>query len=88
MAKFIKVIKTEVLDVDEIVKAAKWNLCRTASEVRMVMSRDTYIELHVAIPHLVFQARYGGKPFMKFCGCPIDYNDSLGFGEILFTVEL
>ena len=88
MTKFTKVIKTEVLDVDEIIKATKWNMCRTASPVRMVMSHDTERELYTAIPNFEFHVRHGAKSFTKFCGCPIDYNDSLGFGEILFTVEL
>lgn len=91
MAKFIKEVTKEVLDVEGIQKALQWHKAMSAKPIRVVMSPDTECELAVCLGYFrikissVDGKRVGTKTFM---GCPIDHNNDLSFGEVLFTVEL
>ena len=89
MAKFTKVIKTEVLDVEALIRTTQHHLSSLVlKKPRLVMSSDTKRELREATkdPGWTFV----GTPVRPcyFMGCEIDINDSLGFGEVLFTVTL
>ena len=103
MAKFIKEVKREVLDVEGIKKAVLWHKAMSAKPPRMVISHETEKELCMCFLHYGVRisdcvnrdnasdstsARMAFNHFKTFDGCTIDYNDGLSFGEILFTVEL
>jgi hypothetical protein len=93
--KFVKEVKKEVLDT----KALHEAICRetamtrlytgTYLPVRLVMSHNTKQELiRECSVHGQYACYGGGGGKVTFEGCEIDINESLGFGEVLFTMEL
>lgn len=91
MAKFIKEVTKEVLDVESIKKAVALNKAMCIKTPRMVISHVTERELAVCLGFYSVAVTRMGEDLVRsrtFMGCPIDYNNSLSFGEVLFTVEL
>jgi hypothetical protein len=89
---FIKEVKKEALDT----KALHEAICRETAmtrlytgpyrPIRLVMSCATRAELIRACETLVINSSTGKKETYE--GCTIDINESLSFGDILFTMEL
>lgn len=93
--KFVKEVKKEVLDVDALHKQIKRGEGIIISwsgkwlRPRLVMSHNTKQELIRECNAFGQYACYGGGGGKEtFEGCDIDINDSLSFGEILFSMEL
>lgn len=93
--KFVKEVKSEVLDVSAlrkrigVEKESALILTGRWTRPRLVMSHNTKQELiRECNAHGQYACYGGGGGEVTFEGCEIDINESLGFGEVLFTVEL
>ena len=85
---YIKEVKVEKLDVDKLRDGIWRHEAFWATSPRLVMSHSTRRELICMTDTLVRPILADEKHSEEFMGCPIDINDSLGFGEVLFTSEL
>lgn len=91
MAKFIKEVTKEVLDVESLGRAVTVKKAMLSyGKPRIVMSTETYraLEAENAAVRTRLRFPYTMLECVTFCNCPIDRNDSLSFGEVLFTREL
>lgn len=93
MPKFTKTVTCEMLDVCAISEAL--HSCRTRRPVkagiRMVMSGATKQAIITKFDSTTLPPMSTIVTFKRtdlFEGCPVDTNDSLEFGEVLFTYEL
>ena len=94
MPKFVKTVTTEVVDEAKISMALKKRLAELhllGSNVvfRLVMSNKTKDAIRCAHTMYCLTPTVATiKAADSFEGHPVDINDSLEFGEVLFTAEL
>lgn len=93
MPKFVKTVTSEVIDVCAISEALHFHraIHPVAAGLRMVISSATKQAITAKfdctkIPPMSTIVTF--KRVNMFEGCPVDINDSLEFGEVLFTAEL
>lgn len=91
MGMFIKTVTKEVVDVGKISDAlrAARNLSRGDSSLRLVMSERTKQAIKSEfVPFGPMSTVVSFKCSDLFEGCPVDTNNALEFGEVLFTKSL
>ena len=90
MPKFVKTVTSEVIDVCAISEALHFHraIHPVTAGIRMVMSSATQQAITAKFDRATLPPMSTIVTFKRtalFEGCPVDTNDSLEFGEVLFT---
>lgn len=108
MAKFIKEVTREEIDLEALEKAVyklrnephplhtyECPVCHYLTKtslkkfaLRLVMSKGTWDELKRRVMSGTWCEIPPQPLHGEIFGCPVDINDGLGFGDVLFTVDL